>query len=257
VCNGLRRKALNHSAVTFSGRYGSWNEALAHCEGPSPENLQRRRIATQKIRSGEAVFECDSVLFAEPHYPYPLIACALSVSLQKRGNLSVLDFGGGLGTTYYHCKPFLKGIEVLRWSIVERPEVVECGQREFQDEELRFYFDIESALAPRTPDVVILSGVLHYLDKPKELLVKLSKCGIPYAILARVPLVAAAQDILAVQYTSPQIYPQSIPAWFFAQEALVSHLTPNFEILAEFDGTDSASLPGESVAFKGYFLRTR
>ena len=211
----------------------------------------------QKIRSGEAVFECDSVLFSEPHYPYPLIACIHSVALEQKGNLFVLDFGGGLGTTYYHCKPFLTGLEALRWSIVERPEVVECGQREFQDEELRFYFDIESALAPRTPDVVILSGVLQYLDKPKELLGKLAKCGIPYAILARVPLVAAEQDILAVQYTSPQIYQQSVPAWFFAHGGFVSDLAPNFEILAEFDGTDSASLPGESVAYKGYFLRTR
>src|SRR5471030_1622595 len=94
--------------IRFEGRFSSWAEARRNSTGyEAAAILERTRHATMAVKRGQAAFERDAVILATPEWPWPLIACLLSVAAANGGRLSVVDFGGALGTSYFSCRPFL------------------------------------------------------------------------------------------------------------------------------------------------------
>ena len=92
----------------FAGNYESWQAASRDATGYDDGAIVDRVLAASlAVRRGDALFERDSVLFHKPEPRYPLLAEMLAVGLQKGGRLSVLDFGGALGSLYYQHRSFL------------------------------------------------------------------------------------------------------------------------------------------------------
>ena len=69
--------------------------------------LQKCSTSLQKVKSGEVVYERDSYLFDEVQYYYPLLSSLLWVASQNNNTLSIIDFGGSLGSSYYQNRFFL------------------------------------------------------------------------------------------------------------------------------------------------------
>jgi putative methyltransferase (TIGR04325 family) len=184
-------------------------------------------------KRGEAAFERDSVAFQRVEYAWPLLAALLWVASKSRGELRVLDFGGSLGSTFYQNRAFLAGLREVRWSVVEQPGHVEVGRREFQDEQLRFYTTVETAAAESAPNVVLLSSVLQYLDRPHEILGRILDLRCEHVLLDRTTVWDGAEDRLCVQRVPPDIYDASYPCWVFSEAGLVSQLTDaGYEVIA-------------------------
>ena len=96
-------------------------------------------------------------------------------AVRGKRELRVVDFGGSLGSTYFWCRDFFKEDFRLRWHVVEQEAHVKVGRADFQDEELRFDFTVDDVIAQGKPDVLLMSGVLHYLEKPAAFLEQLDK----------------------------------------------------------------------------------
>src|SRR5450755_262798 len=93
--------------VVYSGDYPSFAEARARSNGyEASVILERTRTALHRVLRGEAAFERDSVTFDKLELQWPLLAMLLRVAAENGGQLSVLDFGGSLGSTYYQCRGF-------------------------------------------------------------------------------------------------------------------------------------------------------
>lgn len=216
----LKRKRRRKSADAggFSGDFASWSDAQQRCGGyDQPSILEKTRTAIAEVRDGRAIFERDSVLLPRPERPYPLIACLLAAAGRRRGRLSVLDFGGSLGSTYFQCRPFLSGIDELQWAVVEQPHYVVVGRREFTSDVLRFHDTPEAACVAVTPDVLLLSGVLAYLPDPHAMLERLLGLRIPSIVVDRTMFLRSDRDRLTVQVVPPEIYAASYPAWFLGE----------------------------------------
>ena len=96
----LRDSYFKRERILFVGDYGSWAEAEHASIGYSAPNiLERTRLAMLKVKNGEALYERDSVVFDRVAYPFPLLAGLLRARSMDGNRLSVLDFGGSLGTT--------------------------------------------------------------------------------------------------------------------------------------------------------------
>jgi putative methyltransferase (TIGR04325 family) len=211
-----------------------------------------------KVRQGEAIAERDSVLFETPQYPFPLIATLLRAAQESQGNLSVLDYGGALGSSYYQCRDFLHGLKTLRWCIVEQPKFVACGQREFQNDTLYFYESVEASIAEAHPQVVLLSGVLQYLAKPVQLLNQLVAIGAAFIVIDRTPIVVCGQQVISVQHVPETINGSSYPVWLFNEEHLKSPFRGKYDELAVFDAVDGQLGHGALKArFKGFIYRQK
>jgi putative methyltransferase (TIGR04325 family) len=242
--------------VIYRGDYASFAEARACSSGyEEAVILERTRVALHKVLRGEAAYERDSVTFDTMDLPGPLLGLLLRIAAEHQGNLSVLDFGGSLGSTYYHCRSALAHLPRLEWSIVELPAHVACGQREFSNEQLRFYPTIAACLLERRPSVLLLSGVLQCLPEPWAFLREAATHGFDWIIMDRTPFIEAERDRMTVETVSPRIYPASYPAWFFSRPRRAENLPKGWAIVEEFDAIDRQLLDGVEITFKGLALR--
>jgi putative methyltransferase (TIGR04325 family) len=251
-----RRLAVNPEPepVAFQGDFRSWSEAASQSHGyDAPVILERTCAALLKVKCGAAVYERDSVLFDKPEYPFPVLAGLLRAALADEGRVSVADFGGSLGSSYFQCRRLLRGATTVEWSVVEQPTYVRCGRDRFADTELRFYETVEECIAERRPDVLLLSGVLQYLGDPYAALERLLSHRFPHVIIDRMPFLESDRNRLTIQTVPEWIYPASYPAWFFSETAMTNALTTGgYSLVSDFPGADDVSLPDARPYFKGF-----
>ncbi len=239
----------------FIGDYSSWAKAQQNSSGyDSAVILEKTTTSSLKVRDGEAVYERDSVIFKEIQYAWPLLAGLLWVAAVSQGRLHVLDFGGALGTTYFQNRQFLKGLSDVRWNIVEQPNYVQRGRSLFENDVLRFYSTIEQCTRDTSPQVILLSGVLQYLEKPSDLLNQVFGLDAPYIIVDRTPFHDKSVDRLCVQRVDPNVFDASYPVWIFSIGRFRSLLGQR-EIVAEFSSFESGARYG--VEFKGFIINNR
>lgn len=250
---------VRSSGSSWSGDYSSWADAVADSTGYDDSLiLQRVEAAALAVKRGEAVYERDSVLFDAIEYSWPTLAALLWVAARNGGRLDVLDFGGSLGSSYRQNARFLRELADVRWSVVEQPQFVASGRQLLADDTLRFYETIEACLAERSPQVMLLSSVLQYLEQPHAWLDR-ARAACPFVIIDLIPVANLAADRLTVQTVPPRIYPARYPCWIFSASGLAAALGRNFDVVAEFDshlGQDIriGSLP---VRYRGFILARR
>jgi putative methyltransferase (TIGR04325 family) len=246
-------------AIIWSGNYASWEEAKAHCTGYEADNILKKvRESVLKVKNGEAAYEQDSVVFDKIQYSWPLLACLFKIALENGNQLSVLDFGGSLGSSYFQNRNFLKDIQ-LEWSIVEQAHFVECGKKEIADDTLKFYYTIEECRTERKPHILLLSGVLQYLDKPYEWIKKFMSYNFEYIIISRTSFINDSQDLLTIQQVPECIYSASIPTWFFSENKFMSGILHNYTLLEEFkdDFESDTLIEGKRAYWKGLFFKSK
>ncbi|MGA9347285.1 MAG: methyltransferase, TIGR04325 family [Anaerolineae bacterium] len=232
----------------LSGDYRSWDEAARASTGYDSERiLEKTMIALLKVKSGEAAYERDSVLFDEIQYAWPLLAGLMWVAARCGGTLNVLDFGGSLGSTYFQNRAFLSALPGVRWNIVEQSRHVEIGKAWFEDDRLRFYADITDCLADTQPNVVILSSVLQYLERPYIVFDQILGLPCDHIIIDRTPFWSGPTDRLCVQAVPPNIYPASYPSWIFSRQRFHDHLHEDWQNMVTFDNPDRLAGPVEFI----------
>lgn len=233
------------------GDYASWEDAVMASSGyDSRIILEKVKTSLLKVKNGEAVYERDSALFDQVEYAWPLLAGLMWVAAQSGGRLNVLDYGGSLGTTYFQNRWFLKDLSEVRWNIVEQPHYVETGKRYFEDDELRFYYDIEACLSETSPRVIIFSGVLPYLEKPYGVLEQALHLTFDVIIVDRTSCWRGKSDRLGVQKVPPHIFEAGYPIWIFSLDKFRDFFARH-EIVAEFPGfaDDGASYGCDFMGF--------
>lgn len=234
------------------GEYETWEEAQSISTGyESNEILQKVRKSLLKVKNGEAVYERDSVLFDEIHYSWPVLSGLMLAAVKSNGSLKVLDFGGSLGSTYYQNKKFLDELDNVTWSVVEQNHFVETGKKDFEDERLKFYYDVESCIESEQPNVLLISSVLQYIEKPYELLDKLLPYNFEFIIFDRTPFSAKDRDEIKLQIVPPSIYTASYPCWFFKEKEFISSINKSYKMIESFDALDGLS---NEYYFKGFIF---
>lgn len=218
------------------GNYSSWEDAKKDSEGyDSDLILEKVKNSLLKVKNGDAIYERDSVLFDKVEYSWPLLAAFLWIAMKNRGKLNLIDFGGSLGSTYFQNRSFLKDLSELHWNIVEQKKFVECGKRYFEDDHLKFYFNLEECIAKQVPDAIILSSVLQYMESPYDLLSKIMELNVSYIIFDRTSFLEHGEDRITVQKVDPKIYDASYPAWFFGKDKFIDFFNGKYELIAEFE----------------------
>ena len=240
----------------WSGDYQSWEQAAALCDGYSKEEiLERCKASLLKVKNGEAVYERDSVLFDEVQYSWPLLAGLLKAALCNKGNLCVLDFGGSLGSSYFQNRNYLSGCNQLTWCIVEQPHFVECGRSHFADEFLFFFDRIETCIASKNVNVLLLSGVLQYLPDPFKWIENFTSYQFPYILVDCMPFNKEKRNRLTIQRVHPSTYEASYPCWFLNYQMVLDAFLKNYHIVSDHDNIFEIELDNMKYRYKGFLLK--
>ena len=242
------------------GNYPSWAAATAAATGYDAASiLDIQRASMRKVRDGEAVYERDSVLFDEIEYFFPTLAALLFVASRNNGRLSVLDFGGALGSSYYQNRNMLSHLPLLSWHVVEQPHFVATGQAEFENGSLRFFPNLATAWQGSAPDVVLLSSVLQYLEDPMALLAEIAARSPPFILVDRTPVLDQGAERIVVQNVPPSIYPASYACRLFAPDAIPQALAKHYDFRYSFEAhIGNIIRAGDAQGrYRGYFLERR
>lgn len=247
------------NGTTYSGIYPSWQEAIANSTGyDSDIILDTVASALEKVKLDEAVYERDSVLFDEIQHSFPLLAGLLLVAANNQGSLSVLDFGGSLGSTYFQCRNFLSLLPQVRWSIVEQEKFVQRGRELFETEQLRFFYTLDESIQSARPNVALFSSVLQYIQSPYDIIRLLTNANVQYVIVDRTPFTSKKKDQLCVQHVSPKIYQASYPCWIFSESNFKCFFLKEFELITDFESQDGDGYINKiPFSFKGMIWKRR
>lgn len=248
-------KKVTNLFYGWAGNYSSWKEASDKSYGYDTDIIFNKvKDALLKVKNGEAAYERDSVIFDKIQYSFPLLSALFHVTLKNKNKLNVLDFGGSLGSSYYQNKNFFKDIE-LNWCIVEQPHFVKEGQKTFANDQLHFFYEVESCMENYKIDVLLLSSVLQYIEKPYEFMDYLISKNIEYIVIDRAPLLIKGNDRITIQTVPKNIYDAKYPCWILNEKNVLNQLFKHYDLI--FDNQSSEAININNAAFKSFFLKRK
>jgi len=253
-------KAEKHPFV-YSGNYQSWSQAKQATKGyDQPSILEKVVEATRKVVQNPNLYERDSVVFTEYEYSWPLLAHILWVAHKNKGELSLLDFGGSLGTTYFQNRLFTKDLKKVRWGVVEQKHFVEIGKNEFQTEQLKFFNTLEEGIDAISPQILLFSSSLQYLPAPIDIIRTTLELNFEFIFLDRTAVLPGNEDRLTIQNVPASIYEASYPAWFFGEDKLINLFAQKYDLIAKFPAFvgDKTYIEGDVLAGdKGFIFQRK
>lgn len=251
---------LRGRSVTFVEGFSTWQGAASASTGyDSNPILEKSLNAALAVRRGEAAYERDSVLFAEPAVNWPLATYLCLAAARNQGHLRVLDFGGGLGSTYFQHRSFLGQLSSVAWGVVEQPHFVQAGREHLQQGELSFHSSIEDCFARLRPSIVVFSSVVQYLPDPFGVLEHVRARGTDLMVIDRTPFHTATHDQVMVQKVPKWIYKASYPLWIFSETSFISRLDRDWRLISGHpcpEG-DARGSSGTRFTFKGLAFEAR
>jgi len=240
----------------WHGNYNSWEEAKKCSEGyDSEEILNKVKNSLLKVKKGQAAYERDSVIFDKVEYSWPVLSSLMMIAARKGGNLNIIDFGGSLGSTYFQNMKFLNELNNVKWNIVEQENFVKIGKEYFEDKNLRFFTSIKESLKESKSNVILLSSVIQYMEKPFELLDTIISREFDWILFDKTPFVVGRkEDRITIQKVSPAIYSASYPCWFFDKDKFLSFLSLKYDVVEEFECGDYSNINSK---FLGFLLKKK
>ncbi len=221
----------------WKGNYHSFEEANKKAGGYHEQViLERIKQTTRKVVNKEIAYERDGIEYDQPIMNFNMLSSLLWIASLRNNALVVLDFGGSLGTTYYHKAPYLSHLKSLKWCIVEQPNYVEAGKAEFETDQLLFFYNINECLQQHQPDVIIFCGVIQYIEKTYELLEEIKNKKIPFVFLDYMAYNDEAKDRICIQHVPPVFYgvEASYTCWFYDKSKMYNWLKQYYSMVFEF-----------------------
>ncbi|MHA4844011.1 methyltransferase, TIGR04325 family [Flavitalea antarctica] len=245
----------------FVGNYSTFEEAARHAKGYGDEAIVNKvRDALLQVKNETGKYERDSILFDKIYYDWPLLAIFQHVAVQNDLRLSVVDFGGSLGSTYFQNIHFLKHLNSLQWKVVEQKSFVENGRQYFEDKNLRFFHTIEEALEIQPTNILLFSGVCQYLPKPYDVLDFALSLGIQNLVFDRTCFIRDKADRITLQLVPSAMYSGSYPCTFFNEEQFLRRISEKYELIADFDSYADVGIylqDGKKVYWKGFYFKLK
>ena len=219
-----------------SGPYENWKDASKNSRGYEQKNILDKVYNSSKlVKLGLVSYERDSVIFKEIKYNYNIVDILNEIHLLQN-KLSILDFGGALGSSYFQNRDILKNKLNFKWGIVEQENYVKLGLAEFSDKTLSFFYNVSDCIKTLVPNVALFGSSIQYLEDPYEIMDEISDSDdIKYLIFDRTPFEYNKDDIIVVQNVPKKIYEASYPMRIFSIDKFINKLSSNWTVIKIID----------------------
>jgi putative methyltransferase (TIGR04325 family) len=119
---------------------------------------------------------------------------ALGLAAQRRSEISILDWGGGLGQYYWLSRALYPELK-LKYACKEMPAFVEAGRELSPQVE----WTSNDQCLSEAHDLILMSGSLQYERDWKSLLARISSSQSRYFYLTRLPVALRGESYASVQ----------------------------------------------------------
>ncbi len=246
---------VSHSLL---GGFSTWEEAEKKAIGyDSNAIFERAKKAALAVKNGAAVFERDTVLFFQPNYSNAVLTGLLRSFVKNEGHITLLDFGGALGSTYSNFVPLIKEMKSLIWGVVEQPHFVKFGRENLETKQLRFFAGIpEFQSDVGSPNIILISSSLQYIRDYQKILAAILAMKPTLVIIDRSPFLRDRKTPTKVflQQVSEEIYPASYACWAFNKQEILSQFSEDYKVILE---TDCQEVAHKDVEYLGIVLERK
>lgn len=177
----------------------------------------------------------------------------LARAARDRGQLSILDWGGGLGHYYIYARALLPEVD-FEYHCRDLPLLTAGGRQVLPN--AQFHDTDEEALS-RTYDLVLASSSLHYSRDWRRTLQGLASATDHYLYVTRQPFVETGPSFVVVQRPYRHGYETEYPGWFLNRtEFLAEARGFGLDLLREFLIAERPGVPGapEQADYRGFLF---
>ena len=235
-------KYLYRYGSGWSGNYESWQDAMKDCTGyddPSITEKVLSSILATKDQSDR--YERDtSIIEGTPDFAFSSLRWIKSFA--KDNKINLVDFGGSLGSSFFQLKPFLDDYSVS-WNIVEQAHVAVVGKSKLENDQLKFFSNIQNIPNASSISTFFSSSAIQYLQDPYKVLHDLNLGRFNYLIFDRLSVLESDKDRLTIQVVPKKRYKAIYPCWFLSKKKFLNYLNELGFILI-----DSFSALGGNIA---------
>ena len=242
----------------FVGRFSTFQDAQKKSGvGYEDRDLLNKIIEVNlKVKNGLIVQERDGVALERFENSANLNFHILNFLQQnKKDRVRIVDFGGGLGTTFRQFVHFTK----IRpsWAVIEQQALMDAGNEIFANEHLTFHAGPEGLKA----DILVLSAVIDVLKDPFELVHQLISVLSPGLIILDRTLFCERKDhFYTIKKTARHITGgKRYPVAFFSEEKMKTYFENlGYEISDTWKTTDGQVVNKLTVGnYLGFALEKR
>jgi putative methyltransferase (TIGR04325 family) len=210
------------AAAEFSvweGVYGSFVEAPA--VGPGFHGPTWRNRSIEAAREAIARLKTEEALDYALRQRNSILPTTVATMLTAQERVSVLDFGGGLGTGYvFLTQTMPNAISRVDYAIVDVEEIATAGRELFNDAIRPIFYDVLPDGVRY--DIVHSASAIQYVDGWPSLIRRLTNYGAQYFSLAD-----AFIGEFNTYATLQNYYGSKIPHWFFNACDLIGEVERN------------------------------
>jgi putative methyltransferase (TIGR04325 family) len=183
-------------------------------------------------------------------------AYVLALTAQKKGRISLLDWGGGLGQYCILSEALLPEVRI-EYHCHDFPLFCQSGRALLPDAS---FYDTEDASFARTYDLVLASGSLHYSEDWQRVFQRLASVARSHLYITRLPIVHQSRSFVTVQRPYRLGYRTELPGWFLSRrEVLDCAAASRMELVREFLINEQHFIHGapEQGEFRGFLFRSK
>lgn len=199
---------MAYKGPIWEGIYHSFIEVPI--EGPGFDSETWIGNSLKKITALRDEAEKNIPLPPTSNYREALLPLLAGLVYYENKGLRALDFGGGIGFTYFQTIYGLPRAEGVEYHIVERESVCQAGRQFFGTTYNKLFFHSQLPKAESTFDIVHSGSALQYIDDWKQLISQLCALSRKYLLLVDVPAGNIPTFVAAQNY-----YGSKIPTRFF------------------------------------------
>jgi putative methyltransferase (TIGR04325 family) len=178
-----------------------------------------------------------------PHLRHEVLAVIAAIVAARTGAVSILDFGGAVGSGYVQLMGTLPTNAAIRYDVVDLPNMCAAGRRLFAGDP-RITFHICLPPFDDGLDIVYASSVLQYVDDYCELLLQLASTKATFILLGQL----AAGNIPTFATKQMNLEKKILAYWFLNRDEVVGLLAESgYELVYEGLGDveyDQSNFPG-------------
>ncbi len=166
--------------------------------------------STAKLANFKTLADDETSVPSVTGYTDSLLPVIASIVQGRKRSVRIIDFGGGLGFSYYQVSAGLASTVDLEFHVVDIEEVCAEGRHLFRNEpNIKFHSSL-SEVQDLKFDIVHIGSSLQYIENWQEQLAQLCSVDPEYVLMANIP----AGDIETFA-TAQNYYGSRIACWFF------------------------------------------
>jgi putative methyltransferase (TIGR04325 family) len=190
------------------------------------------------------------------HNTYMTYAYILTLASRNKSNISLLDWGGGLGEYYLLSKSLLPDVKI-DYHCKELPLLCQAG-RELLPE--ASFYEKDEECFQQTYDLVMASSSIQYSEDWKHILKQLVAATHSYLYITRTPIVYEAESFVVLQRAYRYGYETEYLGWFINHQELLEYMeTLQMSLVREFIIAEQFIVPDapEFGKSRGFLFRSK